>query len=173
MHQRTLGQQGLSVSALGYGSRGINLAYGPSDEQQGITAIKRAHDLGVTFFDTAELYGWGENEKVLGRAVKGFRDDVVIASKCRENDTVMGVEPFTAAGEAAGVGPDEPGRSAAARFGRPGNQSRTRPHPQGAVALGLVAGAAQPASGGERGPRPHTQPALPAHPWMETPRCKE
>jgi len=81
VHQRTLGQQGLSVSALGYGSMGINLGYGPSDDQQGITAIQRAHDLGVTFFDTAELYGWGENEKVLGRAVQGFRDDVVIASK--------------------------------------------------------------------------------------------
>jgi aryl-alcohol dehydrogenase-like predicted oxidoreductase len=81
MQQRTLGQQGLTVSALGYGAMGINLAYGPSDEQQGIAAIQRAHDLGVTFFDTAELYGWGENEKVLGRAIKGFRDQVVVASK--------------------------------------------------------------------------------------------
>jgi aryl-alcohol dehydrogenase-like predicted oxidoreductase len=60
---------------------GINLAYGPGDEQEGIAAIQRAHDLGVTFFDTAELYGWGENEKIVGRAVKGFRDDVVIATK--------------------------------------------------------------------------------------------
>jgi aryl-alcohol dehydrogenase-like predicted oxidoreductase len=60
---------------------GINLAYGPSDEQEGIAAIQRAYDLGVTFFDTAELYGWGDNEKVVGRAVKRFRDDVVIASK--------------------------------------------------------------------------------------------
>jgi aryl-alcohol dehydrogenase-like predicted oxidoreductase len=42
---------------------GINLAYGPGDEQEGIAAIQRAHDLGVTFFDTAELYGWGENER--------------------------------------------------------------------------------------------------------------
>jgi hypothetical protein len=52
-----------------------------SDEQQGIAAIQRAHELGVTFVDTAELYGWGENEKVLGRAIRGFRDEVVIASK--------------------------------------------------------------------------------------------
>jgi aryl-alcohol dehydrogenase-like predicted oxidoreductase len=79
--QRTLGHQGLAVSALGYGAMGIHLAYGPSDTQQGIAAIQRAYDLGVTFFDTAELYGWGENEKVVGRAIKGFRDDVVIASK--------------------------------------------------------------------------------------------
>jgi len=81
MQQRTLGRQGLAVSALGYGAMGINLAYGPGDEQEGVAAIQRAYDLGVTFFDTAELYGWGENEKVVGRTVKGFRDDIVIATK--------------------------------------------------------------------------------------------
>jgi aryl-alcohol dehydrogenase-like predicted oxidoreductase len=81
MQQRTLGQQGLVVSELGYGAMGINLAYGPGDEQEGVDAILRAHDLGVTFFDTAELYGWGENEKVVGRAVKSFRDEIVIATK--------------------------------------------------------------------------------------------
>jgi aryl-alcohol dehydrogenase-like predicted oxidoreductase len=81
MQQRTLGQQGLTVSELGYGAMGIHLAYGPGDEQEGIAAIQRAYDLGVTFFDTAELYGWGENEKLVGRAVRGFRDNIVIASK--------------------------------------------------------------------------------------------
>ncbi|GAA2700554.1 aldo/keto reductase [Actinoplanes palleronii] len=81
MQQRTLGQQGLAVSAIGYGAMGINLAYGPGDEQEGVDTIRRAHDLGVTFFDTAELYGWGENEKVVGRAVKDFRDEIVIATK--------------------------------------------------------------------------------------------
>jgi aryl-alcohol dehydrogenase-like predicted oxidoreductase len=81
MQKRTLGQHGLTVSALGYGAMGINLAYGPGDEQEGVNAIQRAYDLGVTFFDTAELYGWGENEKIVGRAVKGFRDDIVIATK--------------------------------------------------------------------------------------------
>jgi aryl-alcohol dehydrogenase-like predicted oxidoreductase len=81
MQKRTLGQHGLTVSALGYGAMGINLAYGPGDEQAGVNAIQRAYELGVTFFDTAELYGWGENEKVVGRAVKGFRDDIVIATK--------------------------------------------------------------------------------------------
>jgi aryl-alcohol dehydrogenase-like predicted oxidoreductase len=81
MQQRTLGQLGLTASALGYGAMGINLAYGPGDEQEGVKAIQRAYDLGVTFFDTAELYGWGENEKVVGRAVKGFRDEIVIATK--------------------------------------------------------------------------------------------
>jgi aryl-alcohol dehydrogenase-like predicted oxidoreductase len=81
MQKRTLGQQGLEASALGYGAMGISIAYGRGDEQEGIATIQRAHDLGVTFFDTAELYGWGENEKIVGRAVKGFRDDIVIATK--------------------------------------------------------------------------------------------
>lgn len=81
MQKRTLGNQGLEVSELGFGAMGISLAYGPGDEQEGIATIQRAHDLGVTFFDTAELYGWGENEKIVGRAVKGFRDDIVIATK--------------------------------------------------------------------------------------------
>ncbi|WP_433061970.1 aldo/keto reductase [Dactylosporangium sp. CS-033363] len=81
MQTRTLGQQGLTVSAIGYGAMGIHLAYGPGDEQEGIATIRRAHELGVTFFDTAELYGWGENEKTVGRAVKDFRDEIVIATK--------------------------------------------------------------------------------------------
>jgi aryl-alcohol dehydrogenase-like predicted oxidoreductase len=60
---------------------GISMAYGVADAEGGTSAIQRAYDLGVTFFDTAELYGWGENEKVVGRAVKEFRDEVVIATK--------------------------------------------------------------------------------------------
>ena len=81
MQTRTLGRQGLTVSALGYGSMGISMAYGPGDEREGVAAIRRAHELGTTFFDTAELYGWGENEKILGRTVAGFRDEIVIATK--------------------------------------------------------------------------------------------
>ncbi|MEU7869140.1 aldo/keto reductase [Dactylosporangium sp. NPDC049140] len=81
MRQRTLGRQGLTVSEIGYGAMGIHLAYGPGDEQEGIATIRRAHELGVTFFDTAELYGWGENEKTVGRAVRDFRDEIVIATK--------------------------------------------------------------------------------------------
>ncbi|GJF33181.1 hypothetical protein KNE206_58810 [Kitasatospora sp. NE20-6] len=81
MQHRTLGSQGLEASALGYGSMGISIAYGPGDTRQGVAAIRRAHELGVTFFDTAELYGWGENERIVGRAVAGFRDEIVIATK--------------------------------------------------------------------------------------------
>ncbi|NLT30346.1 MAG: aldo/keto reductase [Propionibacterium sp.] len=81
MQQRTLGSQGLTVSAIGYGAMGITSFYGESDTDQGIAAIRRAYDEGITLFDTAELYGWGEGERVLGRAIRGFRDEVVIASK--------------------------------------------------------------------------------------------
>lgn len=80
MQQRELGQ-GLKVSAIGYGAMGIHMAYGPGDETDGIAAIERAVEQGVTFFDTAELYGWGENEKALGRALAHVRDDIVIATK--------------------------------------------------------------------------------------------
>lgn len=81
MQKRTLGANGPEVSAIGYGAMGFHLAYGAADETAGLDTIRRAFDLGVTFFDTAELYGWGENEKFVGRAVKGFRDEVVIATK--------------------------------------------------------------------------------------------
>jgi aryl-alcohol dehydrogenase-like predicted oxidoreductase len=83
MRQRSLGQQGLEVSALGLGTMGMTMAYGPSDDAESIATIHRAYELGVTFFDTAELYGQGtgSNEKLLGAAVKGFRDEVVLATK--------------------------------------------------------------------------------------------
>ena len=83
MQHRTLGNQGLEVSAVGYGAMGLTIAYGPTDEQAGVAAIQRAHDLGVTFFDTAEAYGMGtgSNEILLGKAVKDFRDELVLATK--------------------------------------------------------------------------------------------
>jgi len=81
LKKRKLGTGGPEVSAIGYGAMGFHLAYGAADTQAGLDLIKRAYDRGVTFFDTAELYGWGENEKFIGRAVKGFRDDIVIATK--------------------------------------------------------------------------------------------
>lgn len=81
MQKRQLGQQGLETSAIGYGAMGISIAYGPGDQQEGAATIAKAYDLGVRFFDTAELYGWGENEKIVGQAVKGFRDDIQIATK--------------------------------------------------------------------------------------------
>lgn len=81
MQTRTLGQQGFTASGIGYGAMGTKMAYGPSDDTESITAIRRAHELGVTHFDTAELYGWGEGEKLLGEALGPIRDEVTIATK--------------------------------------------------------------------------------------------
>jgi aryl-alcohol dehydrogenase-like predicted oxidoreductase len=93
MQHRTLGTQGLTVSAIGYGSMGLTMGYGPGDEEAGIAAIRRAHELGVTFFDTAELYGWGtsNNEVLLGKAVSHFRDEVVLATKFGFAQTEQGL----------------------------------------------------------------------------------
>ncbi|GAA3012960.1 aldo/keto reductase [Streptosporangium longisporum] len=81
--KRALGTQGLEVGAIGLGTMGMTMAYGAADEEGGIATIRRAYELGVTFYDTAELYGMGtgSNEQLLGRAVKDFRDDIVIATK--------------------------------------------------------------------------------------------
>lgn len=83
MKHRTLGRQGLDVSALGLGTMGMTMAYGSSDDEESIATIRRAHELGVTLIDTAELYGMGtgSNEQLVGRAVRGFRDDVLLATK--------------------------------------------------------------------------------------------
>ncbi|MCP2357282.1 aryl-alcohol dehydrogenase-like predicted oxidoreductase [Nonomuraea thailandensis] len=83
MQQRVLGAQGLVVSAIGYGSMGLTMAYGPGDEKAGVAALRRAYELGVTFFDTAELYGLGtgSNEILVGKALRDVREEVVIATK--------------------------------------------------------------------------------------------
>jgi len=83
MRQRNLGREGLVSSAIGLGTMGMTMAYGAGDEAGGIATIRRAHELGVTMLDTAELYGMGtgSNEKLVGRAVKGFREEVVLATK--------------------------------------------------------------------------------------------
>jgi aryl-alcohol dehydrogenase-like predicted oxidoreductase len=82
MQHRTLGRQGLRVSAIGLGTMGMSVAYGPpSDDEAGIATIRWAHELGVTLFDTAEVYGLGANETLVGKAVKGIRDEVVLATK--------------------------------------------------------------------------------------------
>ena len=79
--RRTLGSQGLEVSALGLGCRGMSTAYGRADETEAVATLHRALDLGVTFFDTAEVYGPFINEELLGRELKGVRDEVIIATK--------------------------------------------------------------------------------------------
>ncbi|KRA79839.1 aldo/keto reductase [Lysobacter sp. Root667] len=81
MNTRTLGPQGPRVSALGLGCMGMSFAYGPADEDEAIATLHRALDLGVTFLDTADMYGPYSNEQLLGRALQGRRDQVFLASK--------------------------------------------------------------------------------------------
>jgi aryl-alcohol dehydrogenase-like predicted oxidoreductase len=81
MEQRTLGSQGLVVSALGLGCMGMSQSYGPGDDQESAATIHRALDLGMTFLDTADVYGLTANERLVGRAIAGRRDKVVLATK--------------------------------------------------------------------------------------------
>jgi aryl-alcohol dehydrogenase-like predicted oxidoreductase len=81
MEQRTLGGQGLVVSALGLGCMGMSQSYGPGDDQESVATIHRALDLGMTFLDTADVYGLTANERLVGRAIAGRRDEVVLATK--------------------------------------------------------------------------------------------
>ena len=82
MNKRILGNSGLEVSAIGLGCMGLSFAYGPeTNKADAITLLRKAFELGVTFFDTAEAYGPFTNEELLGEALAPFRDEVVIATK--------------------------------------------------------------------------------------------
>jgi aryl-alcohol dehydrogenase-like predicted oxidoreductase len=96
MQRRSLGNSGVEVSALGLGCMGLSFGYGPAVEKQdGISLIRSAVDLGVTFFDTAEVYGPFTNEELVGEALAPVRDRVVIATKFGfkiENDKQAGLD---------------------------------------------------------------------------------
>jgi aryl-alcohol dehydrogenase-like predicted oxidoreductase len=81
MQQRTLGSQGLRVAAIGLGCMAMSRLYGPADEQESVATIHRALELGVTLLDTADMYGPFTNERLVGRAIAGHRDEVVVATK--------------------------------------------------------------------------------------------
>lgn len=81
MDRRTLGRQGLDVSAIGLGCMGMSEFYGAADEQEAVATIHRALDLGITLFDTADMYGPFTNERLVGRALRGRREGVVVATK--------------------------------------------------------------------------------------------
>src|SRR5438105_12096920 len=82
MQKRQLGKSGLEVSAIGLGCMGMSFGYGPAGaEQEMIGVIRAAVDLGVTFFDTAEVYGPFTNEELVGKALSPMREQVVIATK--------------------------------------------------------------------------------------------
>jgi aryl-alcohol dehydrogenase-like predicted oxidoreductase len=93
MEQRTLETQGLVVSAMGLGCMGMTFAYGTADESEAIATIHRALDLGINFLDTAEVYGPYTNEQLVGRALRGRRDGVVVATKFgfRVGEAIRGV----------------------------------------------------------------------------------
>jgi aryl-alcohol dehydrogenase-like predicted oxidoreductase len=81
LSKRKLGRQGLEVSTIGLGCMGMSQSYGPADETESIATLHHAIELGCTFFDTAEGYGPFANEELIGRALKGRRDHVTIATK--------------------------------------------------------------------------------------------
>jgi aryl-alcohol dehydrogenase-like predicted oxidoreductase len=81
MQTRELGRSGLKVGAIGLGCMGMSQSYGPPDDDESIRTIHRALDLGVTLIDTADAYGRGGNERIVGRAIRGRRPDVVVATK--------------------------------------------------------------------------------------------
>lgn len=81
MKQRKLGNQGLMVSELGLGCMGMSEFYGTPDENEAIATIHRALELGVTFLDTADMYGMGHNEELVGKAIGDRRDQVILATK--------------------------------------------------------------------------------------------
>jgi aryl-alcohol dehydrogenase-like predicted oxidoreductase len=81
MKARKLGRTGTDISAIGLGCMGMNAFYGPSDEGGSIAVIHRALELGINFLDTADMYGNGTNEELVGRAIRGKRNQVVLATK--------------------------------------------------------------------------------------------
>jgi aryl-alcohol dehydrogenase-like predicted oxidoreductase len=81
IEMRTLGKSGIQVTAVGLGCMSMSGVYGKGDDQQSIATIHRALDLGINFLDSADVYGNGQNEELVGRAIKGRRDKVVLATK--------------------------------------------------------------------------------------------
>jgi aryl-alcohol dehydrogenase-like predicted oxidoreductase len=81
MKKRKLGTQGLEVSELGLGCMGMSQFYGPRDDSESAATLERAVELGIDFFDTADVYGLGHNEELVGKALKKYRDRVIIATK--------------------------------------------------------------------------------------------
>ncbi len=94
MEQRTLGKSALAVSAIGLGCMSMSNVYGKGDDAESIAVVHRALDLGVNFLDSSDMYGWGQNEELLGRALRGRRDRVVLATKfgnLRKPDGTAGI----------------------------------------------------------------------------------
>jgi aryl-alcohol dehydrogenase-like predicted oxidoreductase len=94
VEQRTLGKSALAVSAIGLGCMSMSNVYGKGDDAESVAVVHRALDLGVNFLDSSDLYGWGQGEELLSRALRGKRDRVVLATKfgnMRKADGTAGV----------------------------------------------------------------------------------
>jgi aryl-alcohol dehydrogenase-like predicted oxidoreductase len=102
MRYRSLGSTGLRVSEIGFGTWGIGgnsqgaIAYGPTDDKESIQALRTAFDAGINFFDTADFYGFGHSERVVGKALRAVRDRVVLATKIGMLDA-KGAQDFSPA----------------------------------------------------------------------------
>jgi aryl-alcohol dehydrogenase-like predicted oxidoreductase len=81
LEQRQLGKSALRVSAIGLGCMGLSGVYGPADDNESLTLIQKAIDLGVNHLDSSDMYGWGHNETLIGKALQGRRDRVILATK--------------------------------------------------------------------------------------------
>src|SRR5256885_10347390 len=101
---RHLGRSGLSVSAIGFGAMSLAGVYGPADDAESLRTLQRALDLGVTFLDTADIYGDGRSERLVGQAIKGRREEVAVATKFGGG--------FNPDGTAGGLGRPDPVRPA-------------------------------------------------------------
>lgn len=94
MHTRKLGNSGLSVSAIGLGCMSLSGIYGEANDEESVALIHHALSLGVNFLDSSDMYGWGHNEIVIGKAIKGRRQEVVLATKfayLRNDDGSMSI----------------------------------------------------------------------------------
>src|SRR4030095_12848997 len=188
MQRRRLGA--LEVPAIGLGCMGMSEFYGPSDETEAIATIHRAIDLGVTLLDTADMYGPFTNEELVGRAIRGRRDQVILATKCgivrdQSDLTIRGIDGSPAyilmACEASlkrlGVdhvdlyqlhridpkGPIEASGGALAELGPPGATPPPRQGRRGPAR-------ARPATSVSR--RPARRPCGARRPCIRSPRCR-
>src|SRR3954469_24434142 len=84
---RTLGREGLVVSAIGLGCMGMSQSYGAADRDESLATVRRALDLGVTFLDTSDVYGSGHNEELVGEAIAGRRDEVQLPTNSSSRTT--------------------------------------------------------------------------------------